>query len=211
MKILLTAVMAACTILGVVHGQRCSSSLDCSSPDAPYCSSWGWCQWTSKHGVHGPSEIVQTEEEVRTRQTDKRSFATTKVKKSEVPEFKITDYTDNYGAEIYDYYGSYDIMKKVVDEKDGGLDSSIFGGNVKLVQVITPPPPVNHDFYPEDDDYYATEDDFYPTVDSQATIVSQNEDVSEGCLYDCVNDCVSIDKLTAYRDCVDFCGRSCDQ
>ena len=33
--------------------------LDCSSPDAPYCSSWGWCQWTSKHGVHGPSEIVQ--------------------------------------------------------------------------------------------------------------------------------------------------------
>jgi len=150
---------------------------------------------------------------VRTRQTDKRSFATTKVKKSEVPEFKITDYTDNYGAEIYDYYGSYDIMKKVVDEKDGGLDSSIFGGNVKLVQVTTPPR-VNHDFYPaaEDDDYYDTEDDFYPPVDSQATtLVSQNEDVSEGCLYDCVNDCVSIDKLTAYRDCVDFCGRSCDQ
>ena len=71
--------------------------------------------------------------------------------------------------------------------------------------------PVNDDFYPavEDDDYYATEeDDFYP-----ATIVRPQEagGRSEGCLYDCVNDCVSIDKLTAYRDCVDFCGRSCDQ
>ena len=32
---------------------------------------------------------------------------------------------------------------------------------------------------------------------------------SQGCLYDCVYDCVSIIQLSAYRDCVHFCGTTC--
>ena len=35
------------------------------------------------------------------------------------------------------------------------------------------------------------------------------EGASQGCLYDCVYDCVSITELAAYRDCVDFCGKTC--
>ena len=35
------------------------------------------------------------------------------------------------------------------------------------------------------------------------------EGQSQGCLYDCVYDCVSITQLEAYRDCVDFCGKTC--
>ena len=34
--------------------------------------------------------------------------------------------------------------------------------------------------------------------------------VSQGCLADCVTDCVSIEQLTAYRDCVEFCGKTCN-
>ena len=30
-----------------------------------------------------------------------------------------------------------------------------------------------------------------------------------GCLNDCVSDCVAITQLTAYRDCVGFCGKTC--
>ena len=37
----------------------------------------------------------------------------------------------------------------------------------------------------------------------------EGEEGSEGCLLDCVNDCVNIKKLTAYRDCVQFCGLRC--
>lgn len=41
----------------------------------------------------------------------------------------------------------------------------------------------------------------------QVTLTSAN--VTGGCLNDCVNDCVSIAQLTAYRDCVGFCGKTC--
>jgi len=34
--------------------------------------------------------------------------------------------------------------------------------------------------------------------------------VSQGCLTDCVTDCVRIQQLTAYRDCVEFCGKTCN-
>eukprot|EP00092_Neocalanus_flemingeri_P028079 GFUD01030486.1.p1 GENE.GFUD01030486.1~~GFUD01030486.1.p1 ORF type:complete len:350 (-),score=63.70 GFUD01030486.1:208-1257(-) len=34
--------------------------------------------------------------------------------------------------------------------------------------------------------------------------------ISQGCLADCVTDCVVIQQLTAYRDCVEFCGKTCN-
>jgi len=46
--------------LSLISGQQCSTSSDCSSPDAPYCSSWGWCQWTAQFGATGPSEADRT-------------------------------------------------------------------------------------------------------------------------------------------------------
>merc|ERR1711971_878912 len=32
---------------------------------------------------------------------------------------------------------------------------------------------------------------------------------SEGCLTDCVTDCIAITQLSAYKDCVGFCGQTC--
>jgi len=42
--------------LSTVSAQQCTASSDCPSPDAPYCSRWGWCQWTAQYGAAGPSE-----------------------------------------------------------------------------------------------------------------------------------------------------------
>ena len=42
-----------------------------------------------------------------------------------------------------------------------------------------------------------------------ATHRAPQASVSQGCLADCVTDCVAIQQLTAYRDCVEFCGRTC--
>ena len=32
---------------------------------------------------------------------------------------------------------------------------------------------------------------------------------SRGCLTDCVTDCIAIAELSAYKDCVGFCGKTC--
>ena len=32
---------------------------------------------------------------------------------------------------------------------------------------------------------------------------------SQGCLTDCVSDCIAIEELEAYKDCVGFCGKTC--
>lgn len=42
-----------------------------------------------------------------------------------------------------------------------------------------------------------------------ATHRAPHASISQGCLADCVTDCVAIQQLTAYRDCVEFCGRTC--
>ena len=53
-----------------------------------------------------------------------------------------------------------------------------------------------------------TNDSNDDTIDNDGvTLTSSN--VTGGCLNDCVNDCVSIAQLTAYRDCVGFCGKTC--
>jgi len=39
-----------------LFGSQCISSSDCSSPHAPHCSKWGWCQWTGLYGEEGPGQ-----------------------------------------------------------------------------------------------------------------------------------------------------------
>ena len=45
--------------------------------------------------------------------------------------------------------------------------------------------------------------------EEQVILKHPEEGASQGCLYDCVYDCVSITELAAYRDCVNFCGKTC--
>jgi len=48
-----------CLLSSTVSGQQCSTSSDCQTPDAPYCSRWGWCQWTAQYGEEGPIQWDQ--------------------------------------------------------------------------------------------------------------------------------------------------------
>jgi len=57
---MLLPVILLFSTISTISGQQCSSSSDCSSPDAPYCSKWGWCQWTTQFGAKGPSEADRT-------------------------------------------------------------------------------------------------------------------------------------------------------
>ena len=50
---------------------------------------------------------------------------------------------------------------------------------------------------------YSDYDYTSPEVSSEAVATTG------GCLNDCVSDCVAITQLTAYRDCVGFCGKTC--
>ena len=60
-----------------------------------------------------------------------------------------------------------------------------------------------------DDDGFAAL--VHMTREDKEPLILENppEGQSQGCLYDCVYDCVSITQLEAYRDCVDFCGKTC--
>jgi len=57
---MLLPVILLVSTIPTISGQQCSTSSDCSSPDAPYCSKWGWCQWTSQFGSAGPGEVART-------------------------------------------------------------------------------------------------------------------------------------------------------
>jgi len=43
-----------------LFGQQCKQPSDCTSPHAPHCSRWGWCQWTADYGEEGPREDLPT-------------------------------------------------------------------------------------------------------------------------------------------------------
>ena len=57
---MLLPIILLVSTIPTISGQQCSTSSDCSSPDAPYCSKWGWCQWTSQFGSAGPREVART-------------------------------------------------------------------------------------------------------------------------------------------------------
>ena len=101
------------------------------------------------------------------------------------------------------------------------IDSSIFGGNIQLVnEDQSEGQLVNKDrsaaqLVNEDQSMVQPEEDDPPEEEGQVgrsdlPAVGLGGEESQGCLYDCVNDCVAIDQLKAYRDCVDFCGVTCE-
>jgi len=91
------------------------------------------------------------------------------------------------------------------------IDSSIFGGNIQLVNEDQS----EGQLVNEDQSMVQPEEDDPPEEEGQVgrsdlPAVGLGGEESQGCLYDCVNDCVAIDQLKAYRDCVDFCGVTCE-
>jgi len=93
------------------------------------------------------------------------------------------DYHDYYD---YSYYMDFEVLKMVANAETEAPTTTSRAAEIQEEKAKTLPPIMG-----------------LPVKEHPA----QGE--SQGCLYDCVYDCVSIIQLTAYRDCVDFCGKTC--
>ena len=47
--------LVSLVIIPLAQGTECTTSSDCP-PASPYCSKWGYCQWSSRYGDSGPGD-----------------------------------------------------------------------------------------------------------------------------------------------------------
>ena len=94
--------------------------------------------------------------------------------------------TDDY--DVYNYYAGFEARKRGQEQTEKStrhkIDAQFSGTTSSSSSSARRPRPL------EDD----------PASSSVS---------SQGCLTDCVNDCIAITQLTAYKDCVGFCGQTC--
>jgi len=332
-----------------VSGEQCSTSSDCLTPDAPYCSRWGWCQWTAQYGEGGPSQwdledvppgscrsaqdctprapvcsnqgfctVRQSHEqrpdnpsdrvrsqtvssqrardqiinpprnnnqpyqisEAASSSTHRASRTQEQFLKSQTnhlnSNYEEQSVTNNFkrssGHGNHNHNNNNQIKQKPTKQilepnparPDQTTKSSrnlpqlfetfnatpVTGIQRKVLRKTTrtstiPPPEyydrISTDYYDYYDYNYYTEFevmkmDVLPPPVTKSPIKEHSRpfsahtsnggsgggqvqsphravpqvSVSQGCLVDCVSDCVAIQQLTAYRDCVEFCGRRCN-
>jgi len=131
----------------------------------------------------------------------------TRLTASDYYDRKSTDYYENYD---YNYYTEFEVLRK--DKQLEGMDKSVqhkIHGQFRGTQDNGR----THD--QRRGHVSATSATRTRTINSDPFIYEEYEDDSDGsastggCLNDCVTDCVAIQQLTAYRDCVGFCGKTC--
>lgn len=326
-----------------VAGQQCSTSQDCSTPDAPHCSKWGWCQWSAQYGDAGPSQWESEDAapgSCRSAQDcaprapvcSNQGFCTvrqTHYQKPEAPRSstrsqtvsnqgprgqaiirprtnhqpdRVASASSNRASRTHQQFlksqsNHLDATLERISatnnfKRSSGHGSQNHNNNIRIKQkpsrrvleslpavpdqttkssrnlpqsfetlmavpvpgiqrrltktasttptTTTAPPQdyfdrISTDYYDQYDYNYYTEFEVMkkkePSVlisptkskPSQRTSSSRSQgqaptappasptvSVSQGCLNDCVTDCVAIQQLTAYRDCVEFCGRTCN-
>ena len=144
-------------------------------------------------------------------------------RRSDTSDGKSPDYYENYD---YNYYAGFEVLRsdakprapaksiqhKIHGQFVGSSDRRPKGnrhvsrGRERHVSRDKHRPPVTRE--PETSEY---SDYNYPESSEQdsrdASSISSAS--TGGCLNDCVSDCVAITQLTAYRDCVGFCGKTC--
>jgi len=323
--------------------QQCKQPSDCSSPHAPHCSRWGWCQWTADYGEEGPREDLPTTgycnsnkdcvprapfcsrqgyctqrpapkgkhsgrqknktaedkrrtNQIRGRAQDRASQDHRMSEKRPQTRNHRTDDRDQQQSQRRSQESRVApkrVMRNQAKPRPeageeprtrGVLPSATFllsqmntGFGQRRVDILEPEPrnfrppppppqpvarrepqkfqppsptprttpaPTFNERLPEpidrqSSDYSQMYDynidysnyDYYTDFEVQKTqpevessgrgegrrlaqeepLILENppEGQSQGCLYDCVYDCVSITQLEAYRDCVDFCGKTC--
>jgi len=125
---------------------------------------------------------------------------------SDYHDRKSTDYYENYD---YNYYTGFEVLRK--DKQLDGTDKSIehkIHGQFRNTQDqrtrdqrrqshVSPTTSTNSDTF------------IYEEYEDNIDEDSESSPSTGGCLNDCVTDCVAIQQLTAYRDCVGFCGKTC--
>jgi len=115
-----------------------------------------------------------------------------------VPSERVDSESVDYYDYDYDYYMDFEVLKEVANKQTE--KSKVFNGsdgrNEEVVSVRR-------------DGERERETTRLPPIMGLPVKEHPLPGESQGCLYDCVYDCVSIVELTAYRDCVNFCGNTC--
>lgn len=134
--------------------------------------------------VRSPTSLTKTPER------DSQSFKHSKVKEPDRrgPETQTEEYFQLYEYDYYQQYADFEVQKT----DTGALENS----NEKERELVKES---------ESEDGTKEESDVRVIPIKESPLPGE----SQGCLYDCVYDCVGIDQLSAYRDCVRFCGKTC--
>lgn len=142
-------------------------------------------------------------------------------RRSDTSDGKSPDYYENYD---YNYYAGFEVLRsdakprapaksiqhKIHGQFVGSSDRRPKGNrHVSRGRHVSRnkqrPPVTREPETPEYSDYYYPESGEEDSRDAS----SSSSASTGGCLNDCVSDCVAITQLTAYRDCVGFCGKTC--
>ena len=138
-------------------------------------------------------------------------------RRSDTSDGKSPDYYENYD---YNYYAGFEVLRsdakprapaksiqhKIHGQFVGSSDRRPKGNrHVSRGRHVSRDRPVTR--VPETSEY---SDYNYPeSSEEDSRDASSSSASTGGCLNDCVSDCVAITQLTAYRDCVGFCGKTC--
>lgn len=128
--------------------------------------------------------------------------------RSDISDGKSPDYYENYD---YNYYAGFEVLRS--DAQAPAVKSIQRKIHGQFVASAERRPSGRH----VSSGRHVTRDkERHMTREPETEYSDYNESISEassastgGCLNDCVSDCVAITQLTAYRDCVGFCGKTC--
>ena len=120
---------------------------------------------------------------------------------------KSPDYYDNYD---YNYYAGFEVLRSEAPAPTAAksIQRKIHGQFVGAPGGRDRRPDSRH--VSRDRERHVSREpvtDYSDYNDNDST--SDTSASTGGCLNDCVSDCVAIEQLTAYRDCVGFCGKTC--
>lgn len=128
--------------------------------------------------------------------------------RSDISDGKSPDYYENYD---YNYYAGFEVLRsdaqapavksiqhKIHGQFVGSVDRRPGSRHVSRGRHVT-----------RDRERHVTRDKETEYSDYTESSSEASSASTGGCLNDCVSDCVAITQLTAYRDCVGFCGKTC--
>lgn len=210
----------------------CRADKDCS-PRFPVCSNLGYCtvkDYFEKSGVvrdkdGGASDRVDRARSLGPRETQSSHTNTiitnnnhSGQKQEQLPviaassrsdsDGKSPDYYENYD---YNYYAGFEVLRSDAGRApDKSIQHKIHG---QFVGSADRRPGSRHVTRAREKQRHVARGRERPGPETEFSDYPSNEDNREastgGCLNDCVSDCVAITQLTAYRDCVGFCGKTC--
>jgi len=122
--------------------------------------------------------------------------------RSDISDGKSPDYYENYD---YNYYAGFEVLRS--DARAPAVKSIQHKIHGQFVASADRRPGSRH--VTRDKERHVSREPETEYSDYNEGSSEASSSSTGGCLNDCVSDCVAITQLTAYRDCVGFCGKTC--